>query len=336
MGMFTKLLKRKGDSTVGADLQPKQAWADQKTKRGEPVRNYDTKYPTRAILRGKGAVRARNETDESGLDKAYADSSNLHLDDEGTLYVAGTKGNFWGREWLENYATMGVPLVANALGMQAPYAIEDNERYKQLDKFIKEHPGQVKNLVGHSKGAAVIHTWMKNNPDFKGESRLYATPYEDVLGKEQAKKNIDEFNAVRNAFYDQRTYKDPLEKFLVDTAVDKFSNFLGLDKVEPVKGETRIANEGDPAAILDGSAQRYTHQNPFKYISSGGPHDYHEGIAQFTSGFGKTSTERPGGIDSNYRNPFNLSKDFTWQAPKMDTTTATSWTNPDGSTSVTK
>ena len=43
MGIFTKLFKRKGYSTVGADVRPKQAWADQKTKRGEPTRMYDTK-----------------------------------------------------------------------------------------------------------------------------------------------------------------------------------------------------------------------------------------------------------------------------------------------------
>ena len=248
------------------------------------------------------------DTDESGLDKAYADSSNLHLDGEGTLYVAGTKGNFWGSEWLENYATMGVPLIANALGIQTPYAIEDNERYKQLDNFMKMHPGQVKNLVGHSKGSAVIHTWMKNNPDFKGESRLYATPYEDILGKEKAKQTIYQVSAIGNAFYDQKTYKDPMEKLLTNTAVDKFTHFLGLGKVESVKGETRIANNFDPAAILDGSAERYDHPDPFKYFSGGGPHDYHEGIARLTSGFGiaNVASDRPGtDFDPTYSNLAN-------------------------------
>ena len=220
------------------------------------------------------------DTDETGLDKAYADSSNLHLDSQGTLYVAGTKGNFWGSEWLENYVTMGVPLVANALGMQAPYKIEDNERYKQLDNFMKLHQGQVKNLVGHSKGSAVIHTWMKNNPDFKGQSRLYATPYEDVLGKEKSKSNIE----YTRGLYNNLTNSNPFDKWLVNKGVDKVEEVFGLDKVEPVKGETRIANNFDPAAILDSSAERYDHPDPFKYLSGGGPHDYHEGIARLTSG----------------------------------------------------
>ena len=117
-------------------------------------------------------ISSRPDTDESGLDKAYADSSNLHIDSNGTLYVAGTKGNFWGSEWLENYKTMGVPLIENALGIPSTYKIEENERYKQLDNFMKMHPGQVKNLVGHSKGGAVVHTWMQNNPELKGQSRI--------------------------------------------------------------------------------------------------------------------------------------------------------------------
>ncbi len=241
------------------------------------------------------------DTDESGLDKAYADSSNLHLDSEGTLYVAGTKGNFWGSEWIENYATMGVPLIANTFGIQAPYAIEDNERYKQLDSFMKLHPGQVKNLVGHSKGAAVIHTWMKNNPDFKGQSRLYATPYEDILGKEKAKNNIEYTRGLYNNLADS----NPFDKWLVNKGVDKVEEFFGLDKVKPVKGETRIANNFDPAAILDGSADRYDHQDPLKYLSGGGPHDYHEGIARFTSGFGSNNvtSDKPGtDNDPNYTN----------------------------------
>ena len=249
------------------------------------------------------ATSERADTDETGLDKAYSDSSNLHLDSEGTLYVAGTKGNFWGSEWLENYATMGAPLLANTLGIETPYKIEENNRYKQLDNFVKMHPGQVKNLVGHSKGAAVIHTWMKNNPDFKGESRLYATPYEDILGKEAAKQNIDDFNTTRDIMYENRTYKNPFDKWVEDRVVDGFQKVFGLDEVKPVKGETRIANNFDPAAVLDRSATRYDHPNPFGYLKGGGPHDYHEGVARFTSGFGSQNVvaDKPGTTyDPNY------------------------------------
>jgi len=233
------------------------------------------------------------DTDESGLDKAYKNTSNLYLDKDGTLYVSGTKGGFFGSEWIENYITMGVPLISNALGLPMSYAIEDNERYKELDEFMKSHPGQVKNLVGHSKGSAVIHAWMKNNPEFTGQSRLYATPYEDVFGKESIKNGLEQYKGG-NQF--------------VNNIVDAGEKLFGLDKVETVKGETRIANNFDPATLLDRSANRYDHGDPLKYISNGGPHDYHEGIARFNSGFDKQNvmTDKPGtDYDQNYSNISN-------------------------------
>ena len=247
------------------------------------------------------------ETDESGLDKAYASPTNLHLDDEGTLYVSGTKGGLLGKEWIENYQSFGVPLVGKILDLDllAPttYDVTQMDRYKQLDQFIKDNPDKVKNLVGHSKGSAVIDQWMKNNPDFKGKARLYSTPYDDPLGKEKAKDMLNEYNTIRNMFYDAKTYKNPAEKWLDDQVVNKISNVLGLDKVTGMRerGETRIANNQDFAAMLDSSADRYDHPNPFAHLSGGGPHDYHEGIAAFTSGFDKPETDRPGEVDSNYR-----------------------------------
>ena len=87
---------------------------------------------------------AKPVTDEAGLDKAYSSDSNLFLDDAGTLFVAGTKGGLTGREWVENYAVFGPPLVANALGIKAPYPIEQHGRYGELDKFMEEHPGEVR------------------------------------------------------------------------------------------------------------------------------------------------------------------------------------------------
>ena len=127
------------------------------------------------------------ETDESGLDKAYASPSNLHLDRNGVLYGAGTKGSFLGSEWIENYLTMGVPLVANAAGIPMSYPIENNERYKQIDDYTKVSSGHVKGMVMHSKASAAAHRWMQNHPEWKGQSRLYATPYEDALRKEAIK-----------------------------------------------------------------------------------------------------------------------------------------------------
>ena len=49
--------------------------------------------------------------DEEGLDKAYASDTKLHLDGNGTLFIAGSKGSLLGKDWLENYKDIGIPLV---------------------------------------------------------------------------------------------------------------------------------------------------------------------------------------------------------------------------------
>jgi hypothetical protein len=54
--------------------------------------------------------------------------------------------------------------------MRLPYNIESNRRYQTLDQFTRDHPGQVKNMVGHSKGAAVVDVWKKNNADCGGKA----------------------------------------------------------------------------------------------------------------------------------------------------------------------
>ena len=275
---------------------------------------------------------ANTITDAEGLDKAYADKSNIHLDSQGTLYVAGTKGNFFQNEWLENYKTMGVPLVEKMLGLPSDYKIEDNERYKQIDDFMKAHPGEVKNMVGHSKGGAVIDVWMKNHPEFGGKSRLYGTPYEDILGKEEWKDRLNTFNAVRNAEYEGSPWKNPAEKWLEDKVVKNVTSFLGFDKVKGMRerGETRLAANYDPAAVLDSSAKVSYDPNWLSNAAMGFGHDYHY-IASQHQGFecdgsGLNHGDRPGRIDKNYRTPEAAT------APKMmnatsaiDNTVKTSW-----------
>ncbi len=83
-------------------------------------------------------------TDAEGLDRAYADQTNMYLDSQGTLFVSGTKSGFLGQEWIENYKTMGVPLIEKMLGVSSEYRIEENERYKQLDECISSSRGNQK------------------------------------------------------------------------------------------------------------------------------------------------------------------------------------------------
>ena len=251
--------------------------------------------------------KARPLNDEAGLDKAYSSDSNLFLDDAGTLFVAGTKGGLTGKEWIENYAVFGPPLVANALGVKAPYPIEQHGRYSELEKFMEDHPGQVKNLVGHSKGSAVVHKYMQKHPEFKGSSRLYATPYEDVAGLENVGRAMIDFNKARGAMSEAGLgeKRDPFEKYILEGAIAKVSDLFGGSNI--VEKEKRIANVGDPAALLDSSAERYDigPDAAVKNLAGAGPHTYRDGVARFNAGFEENpiGPDRPGDIDPNYGAP---------------------------------
>jgi hypothetical protein len=242
--------------------------------------------------------------DEAGLDAAYASPNGLHLDGAGTLFVAGSRGSLLGKDWRENYLTMGVPLVAQSMGIPLPYSIESNKRYQTLEQFMKDHGGQVKNMVGHSKGGAVVDVYKKNHTDFAGKARIYSTPYADPMGREYLKDVQNEYQGAIDRKREMQRYRNPAEEFLEDGITRMISNRLGLDGVVGMKerGEERIANEGDFATLLDRSATRTQHGNPLAYLKGGGPHDYHEGIARFNAGFEQPiSSDRPGGADASYR-----------------------------------
>jgi hypothetical protein len=241
--------------------------------------------------------------DEAGLDAAYKAPSGLFLDGAGTLFVAGSRGSLLGKDWRENYATMGLPLVAQSVGIPLPYDIQSNQRYKTLEQFMREHPGQVKNMVGHSKGAAVVDVWKKNNTDFRGKARIYSTPYADPSGKEYLKDQLNDYRSALDRKREMQSWSTPIDGLLEGGVVSYLEDRLGLKGVTGMRerGEERIANEGDFATLLDRSATRTLHGNPLAYLSGGGPHDYHEGIARFNVGFDQPSSDRPGGADASYR-----------------------------------
>jgi hypothetical protein len=169
-------------------------------------------------------------------------------------------------------------------------------------------------MVGHSKGSAVIDVWTKNHPDWQGKTRLYATPYEDPLGKEEWKDRLNTFNAVRDAEYEKDPWKNPVEKWLEDKVVAAGTSFLGLDKVKGMqeRGETRITDAYDPVTMLDNSARVEQDPDWWKNADKGFGHDYHN-IASRYSGFegdgsGLNHEDRPGGADPNYATLDNTSK----------------------------
>jgi hypothetical protein len=169
-------------------------------------------------------------------------------------------------------------------------------------------------MVGHSKGSAVIDVWSKRNPEFAqggGRSRLYATPYDDPAGLEYLKDRQNEYQGAIDRKREMSRYRNPAEEWLEDGVTKLIASRLGLDGVVGMeeRGEMRIANEGDPATMLDRSAERAQHGNPLAYLPNGGPHDWHEGIARWFVGFGERNMgDRPGGPgpsvpDPNYSRP---------------------------------
>ena len=243
--------------------------------------------------------------DEEGLDAAYASDSNLHLDGRGTLFVAGTKGHLWDNEWLENFRDFGEPLVKkfgttamkveqgdlkgafNTLVNPAVFDVSQEGRYKDLNTFMRAHPDQVRALVGHSKGAAVVDQYMRENPDFAGRARLYSEPYDDLMGREKIKDWLNSVRQERDDYYKDRPWFQRAANAVQDKEQDLLEYLTGMDQVKGMaeRGITRIANYGDFAAVLDSSADRYEHPNPLGHIMAGGPHDYHEGFAQTQAGF---------------------------------------------------
>ncbi len=108
--------------------------------------------------------------------------------------------------------------------------------------------------------------------------------------------------------------------------MEKATSFLGVAKVVGMRerGETRLANQYDPVAALDSSAQVSYDPDWWKNFAKGGGHDYHRTASQYQGfkgdGSGLNHGDRPPGIDMSYRS--------------LDNTTKTSWNNPDGSTSL--
>ena len=178
---MVKVVKKRRIFYDEADwLPPKGRAFKMKTGGKEEEQEADQKAKPQAAPK---AAPQKLYTDSDGLDMAYADQSNMFLDSQGTLYVSGTKGGFLGQEWLENYKTMGVPLIQKMLGLPSDYRIEENERYKQLDDFVKANPGKVKNIVGHSKGSAVIDVWMKTTLNLQGKTGYTRHPTRTCWGR---------------------------------------------------------------------------------------------------------------------------------------------------------
>ena len=323
--MFIQPRKKRFDEEGSEDLPKKNRPFKLKTKRqpSPPPQPKPAPIPTPVPPERNPML-----SDQDGLDRAYASDTNLFLDGAGTLFVSGTKGHFWDKEWNENYRDFGEPLFKkfgataekmakgdakgafDTLANPTVFDVSKQDKYKQVDAFMKANPDKVKNMVGHSKGSAVIDQYMREHPEFKGKARIYSTPYDDLVGREKIKDFLDTSRQERNDYFKDKNILARAANAVQDKEQDLLEWATSFDTVKGSKerGITRIANTGDFAAMLDSSAERYEHGNPFAHLTGGGPHDYHEGIAQYKMGFDEqktTWTDRPGGFDTGFRMPFN-------------------------------
>lgn len=152
MGMFTKMRRRKGESTVGFNMSG-SGGGQQTTTRDEPP----TKRAAKAALRGKGI------TDTEGLQRAYEQGDAYPYGN--TLYIAGSHT---AKDWYDDVTK--VPFWGD---------VRNATRYQQAEKALKANPN-ITRVVGHSLGGSVALELQKQYPHL--QSRTYGAPVWDPLG----------------------------------------------------------------------------------------------------------------------------------------------------------
>ena len=101
--------------------------------------------------------------DRFGLSNAYASPSGLYKTGK-TLYISGTTGKD---------GSMTRDIIDDLIHLPTRNA-EKTEKYKDVMNFLKDNP-DVKRVVGHSLGSAVVNTLDQNFPN-RFQTTTYATP----------------------------------------------------------------------------------------------------------------------------------------------------------------
>ena len=121
-----------------------------------------------------------NLSDVQGLNKAYATTDNVYLNNN-TMYVSGTK-----------HAETLIPTLLNLDPIETynmnykngyyqdmwddlkiPFGLTKySQRYQEADKMLKDNP-KITNVIGHSLGGSVALELAKNNPN----NHLFTTTY---------------------------------------------------------------------------------------------------------------------------------------------------------------
>jgi len=240
----------------------------------------------------KNRIRSKPLTDAEGLGEAYKSQDSTYVNGN-TLYMAGTKGNFIGNDWMQNYQYIGLPFVTGQ-----KVHVEQSDRYKQARATYLSHP-EVKHLVGHSLGGAVALELKKDNRDLTG--RVYGTPYYDPLGMDKIKDTFKEMRRERDDYYKDKFFVEKAVNWVYDREQDVLEKLTGLDQPQSADGIDRYRNVGDLVAMLDNSAKTSIQPNPFQYGTL--MHDYHDEASQHSQFMGEGSSNTKVIDSSSFVNP---------------------------------
>jgi pimeloyl-ACP methyl ester carboxylesterase len=109
-------------------------------------------------------ITLRNISDREGLNRATASSDKLYVHGD-TLFVAGTSS------WQDAWDDLKIPF----------HQTWRAQRYIDADRVLKNNP-QIKNLVGHSLGGAVVLELQNDHPDKTFKTDTYGAPEASITG----------------------------------------------------------------------------------------------------------------------------------------------------------
>lgn len=265
------------------------------------------------------ALRGEPITDAEGIKRATDSPDKIYIYGD-TLYMAGTQGPIWGKEWQENIKYIATPILKSlafnsidklqGLGeMMAPefapeialvgqtlefgknqagpgvqdemkVKVYETSRYKQGLQAMEANP-QVKKVVGFSVGGMSALELKKKYENLTGS--VYGTPYYDAFGKETIKEQLNKEREIRDAKYGDSILNAP-GKWVDNKLQDLVKQSLGVNDVKTMKetGINRYRQAGDLLTSLDNSA--WTSFQSDKILNPVKAHSYKEQASQIITG----------------------------------------------------
>ena len=158
-----KEMKRREDERIENDDKKKEI--DWNARMNDFARNLNQHYRQNTTLYKEERNIGNKEKieDRFGLSNAYASPSGLYKTGK-TLYISGTTGKD---------GSITRDIIDDLLHLPTRNA-KNTEKYKDVLEELKKSP-EIKRIVGHSLGSAVVNTINQNHPN-KYQTTTYATP----------------------------------------------------------------------------------------------------------------------------------------------------------------